>query len=117
MEEKALIQEVSLPLYQVRGWLKLLGVVLIIEGIISIFTLVGILWCWVLIWLGILLFKAAGFVDAAQANGEKQQFIESLRRLKTFFVINGILLLIGLIAMVVMLITTGGTFLSLMDRF
>jgi hypothetical protein len=117
MEEKNLVQEVSLPLYQVQGWLKLLGVVMIVEGVISIFTIIGIIWSWVLIWMGILLFKAATSAGVAQLNGEKEQLIQSLRRLKTFFMINGILMLIGLISMVVMLIVSGGALFSLMNQF
>jgi hypothetical protein len=97
--------------------MKFLGVMLIIDGVISIFTIVGILWCWLFIWLGVLLFKAAGAVELAQLHGEKRQLIESLRKIKTFFTINGVLLLIGLIFAVVMLIVTGGTLLSLMNRF
>jgi len=116
MEEKALVQELSIPIYQSKGWMKFLGVMLIIDGVICIFTIVGILWCWLLIWLGVLLFKAAGSVELAQLHGEKLQLIESLRKIKTFFVINGVLMLIGLIFMVVMLIVSGGTILSLMDN-
>jgi hypothetical protein len=117
MEEKALIQELSIPIYQSKGWMKFLGVMLIIDGVISIFTIVGILWCWLFIWLGVLLFKAAGSVELAQLHGEKMQLIESLRKIKTFFTINGVLMLIGLIFLVIMLIVTGGTLLSLMNRF
>jgi hypothetical protein len=117
MEEKDLIQELSIPIYQSKGWMKFLGVMLIIDGVISIFTIVGILWCWLFIWLGVLLFKAANSVELAQLHGEKMQLIESLRKIKTFFTINGVLMLIGLIFLVIMLIVTGGTLLSLMNRF
>ena len=117
MEEKDLVQEVSLPIFQSKGWMKFLGVMLIIDGVISIFTVVGILWCWLLIWLGVLIFKAASFIEVAQLNGDKVQLVESLKRIKTFFVINGVLLLVGLIFMAIMMIIAGGSMMSLMNSF
>jgi len=117
MEEKELIQELSLPIYQSKGWLKLLGVVLIINGVAAIFTLVGIVVCWLPIWMGILLFKAASMVEVAQANGDKVQLLESLKKIKTYFIINGILMLIALIFIVVSLIISGGALFSIMDSF
>lgn len=117
MEEKELIQELSLPIYQSKGWMKLLGVVFIINGILAVFTLVGILICWLPIWLGILLFKAASMVEVAQINGDKLQLLESLRKIKTYFIINGALMLIALIFIAISLIISGGALFSVMNSF
>ncbi len=117
MEEKALVQEISVPIYQSRGWMKLLGVVMIVQGIISIFTIIGILFCWLPIWMGVLLFKAASSVEGAQLVGDKVQLLESLRRIKTYFVINGVLMLIVLVFIAISLVISGGAMLSLMNQF
>lgn len=116
MEEKPVIQELSVPLYQARGWMKLLGVVMIVQGVLTALSLVGIIVAWLPIWLGILLFKAAGMIEGAQLSGDKMQMLEGLRKLKTYFVINGVLMLIGLVFAGVMVLMFGaGMFAALSE--
>ena len=97
--------------------MKLLGVILIINGIAAVFTLVGILICWLPIWLGILLFKSANLIESAQLNGDKPMLLESLRKIKTYFVINGVLMLIMLIIIAITILMTGGAIFSMMNSF
>ncbi|MFO7651171.1 MAG: DUF5362 family protein, partial [bacterium] len=40
------------------GWLKFFGIVTIIAGALNALSLVGILWAWLPIWLGVLLVQA-----------------------------------------------------------
>jgi len=117
MEDETIIKELSLPIYQSRGWMKLIGVMSIIGGILAAFTIVGIIICWLPIWLGILLFKAGSAAEGAQLSGDKTKLLESLTRLKTYFVINGVLALIGVIIGAVSAIMTGGALFSIMDQF
>jgi hypothetical protein len=58
--EALVIREVGTPLFMGRGWLKFLGVISIIQGVLTAFSIVGILICWIPIWLGILLLRSAG---------------------------------------------------------
>ncbi len=88
-----LVQELSTPIFQSRGWLKFLGVLFILGGIPSIFVLVGI----IQIWMGIVLFQAGSSIEAANAAGDKTAFLKSMGNLKTFIVVQGVLALIGLI--------------------
>ena len=90
---------------------------MIINGVVAIFTLVGIVICWLPIWMGILLFKAASMIEVAQVNGDKVQLLESLKKIKTYFVINGVLMLIALIFIVISLIISGGALFSILDSF
>jgi hypothetical protein len=112
MEEKNLIQEISVPIFEAKGWMKFLGVMYIISGVISILSIVGILVCWLPIWMGILLFKSGSEVEFAQISGEKQNLILSLSKLRTYFIINGVLMLIGIAFVVIVLIVSGGAMLS-----
>ena len=64
-----------------------------------------------------LLFKAGSAAEGAQLNGDKTKLLESLTRLKTYFVINGVLALIGVIIGAVSVIMTGGALFSIMDQF
>jgi len=116
MEEKELVQQLSLPIYQAKGWMKLLGAVLILNGIVAIFTVVGILICWLPIWLGILLFKSANLVEVTQINGDKVQLLEFLRKIKTYFAINGILMLIILVGIGISVLMAGGAMFSILDK-
>ncbi|NQS97277.1 MAG: DUF5362 domain-containing protein [candidate division Zixibacteria bacterium] len=117
MEEKDYVQELSVPIFQSKGWLKFVGVMSIIYGIITCFTLIGIIIAWLPIWMGIMLFRAGSSIELAQSNGDKEQFIRSLSSLKTYFIIQGVLVLIGLIVMVIALIVTGGSMFALFSQF
>ncbi len=110
----AFVKEVSVPLYQAKGWMKLLGVVMIVQGVIAAISLVGIIICWLPIWLGVLLFKAAGAIEGAQLSGNKQLLIESLNKLKTYFLINGVLMLIVLVFVGLSMLLAGGSMLALL---
>ena len=95
--ESSLIRDLSMPLIEAKGWMKLLGIMMIIYGALVALTIFGLVVCWLPIWLGILLFKAAGYAETARMTGEKLQLVEALRKIRTFFVINGVMMLITLI--------------------
>jgi len=92
-----LVREFTLPIYQSRGWLRLIGILSIIGGVGQALTIVGILFAWLPIWMGVLLMQAASGAQNAQLTGQKYELIRSLGSLKTFFVLNGVLVLIGII--------------------
>ena len=92
-QDSQTVRELSMPIYQARGWLKFLGVMTIIGGIPSIFVLIGILQ----IWIGVLLFQAGSSLDSAGQFGDKFAFLRSLSSIKTYFVIQGVLTLIGIL--------------------
>jgi hypothetical protein len=98
-QETQTVQQLSLPIYQARGWLKFLGVMTIIGGIPSVFALVGILQ----IWIGVLLFQAGSSIESAGQFGDKFAFLRSMGGLKTYFIIQGVLTLIGIIFAVTVL--------------
>lgn len=110
------VKDLSLPLFEAKVWMKLLGVVMIVYGIIMLFTIVGIIFCWLPIWLGVLLFKAASYAESARMTGETLQLVESLRRIRTFFVINGVLMLVGLVAAVIGILASGAAFFSMFNN-
>jgi hypothetical protein len=95
-QDSQTVRELSMPIYQARGWLKFLGVMTIIGGIPSVFVLVGILQ----IWIGIVLFQAGSSIDSAGQFGDKFAFLRSLSSLKTYFIIQGVLTLIGILVAV-----------------
>jgi hypothetical protein len=98
-----MVQELSMPIYQARGWLKFLGILSIIGGVGQALSIVGILIAWLPIWMGVLMFQAGSSIDSAGQFGDKFAFLRSLSSLKTYFVLQGVLVLIGIIFGVTML--------------
>ncbi len=117
MEDQIQIKEISLPLYQVKGWMKLLGVVMIVYGILVAITIFGLIIAWLPIWLGVLLFQSASAAEGAQLTGDKAQLMESLRKLKTYFVINGVLMLVMLVFVGFSLLFAGAGIFSMMNGY
>lgn len=99
-EEAYLVREVSLPIYESKGWLKFLGILSIIGGAIQALSLFGIVVAWLPIWMGVVLYQAASNIEAAHSSGQRSAVIAALNNLKTYFIINGILLLIGIVLVV-----------------
>jgi hypothetical protein len=90
------VRELGLPIYESKGWLKLLGVVSIISGVLSAISVFGIIFAWLPIWMGVLLFQSATAVERSQLTGDKAAFNQSLSKLKTYFIISGVMAIIGL---------------------
>ncbi len=86
------------------GWLKFVGVMLIIAGAINALTIVGLLVAWLPIWSGVLLIKAANSAKLAEMAGTTDSMEDALYRLGLFFKINGITMLVMTIAYVVLIV-------------
>ena len=97
------VQELSAPIYQARGWLKFLGILSIISGVGSALSIAGIIFAWLPIWMGVLMFQAGSSIDAAGQFGDRFAFLRSMGSLKTYFVLQGILTLLGILLVVSML--------------
>jgi len=102
--ESNFVKEVSLPIKSSKGWIKLIGILMIVYGIFAAFTLVGILIAWLPIWLGVLLLRVASRTEQAYNSSNKQLLINAQNDLSTFFTIYGVLALIGIIMIVILLI-------------
>ena len=97
----SLVQDLSLPLAQSKGWMKLLGVMMIIYGILIAISVVGLIIAWIPVWIGVLLFQAVSAVEQAQLGGDADAMLRAMGKLKTYFTISGVLMLIGIIVGVV----------------
>ncbi len=95
--EQLLVREVSGPLYQARFWMKLSGVLMIISGGLTALTIIGIIFAWLPIWLGLLLYQAASSAELARTSGEVEALTESVNKLRLYFTITGIVMLIGVV--------------------
>ena len=85
------------------GWLKFLGIVNIVMGGLAAITIVGIIVAWLPIWIGVLLFQAGSRASELGYSGNPEKLIEMMDKLKTYFVIQGILLLITIGSWIIIL--------------
>ncbi|MBS4061207.1 MAG: hypothetical protein KG029_12485 [Bacteroidetes bacterium] len=121
MEEKTfveenLVREISNSLSHASGWMKFLGIVMIIYGVMMALTIVGIIIAWLPIWLGIIVYQAAKNSKTATLTGDKFMLMKSLQNINNYFTISGILLIISIllsVLFVVIVVLTGFAFENL----
>lgn len=87
-----------------KGWLKLLGIVQIVVGILQAVTIIGILFAWLPIWLGIILNGAANKAQDYLEKGDEQALSDFTGKLKLYFIIIGIMMIVSLAAAALSLI-------------
>lgn len=112
-ENTALVTELSTPIYQAKGWMKLVGVLMILYGVMVALSIIGILIAWLPIWMGVLLFQSASSAEQANMTGDQTALYMSLGKLKTYFTIMGIMTLVSIILTVLAFVLgIGGAFLA-----
>ncbi len=113
-DNSRLLKDLASPLFKAQRWIKLFGWMMIGNGVLSIFTGWGILICWLPIWMGVLLLKAGKSIDLAGRNGDRSQFVLAQEKLKVFFTVNGILLLVSIVVTTIMMLLFGGIMLKML---
>jgi hypothetical protein len=104
MENSAIsptIQSVIEPLYRSKFWMQLIGVMMILSGVITALSIIGIVVAWIPIWAGVVLMQAAGAVHRAYNGGESNEATYAMGKLRTYFTIFGVLMLIYIILFIV----------------
>ena len=101
------VRAIMRPLTDGKLWMKLLGVMMIISGALQVLSIIGILWCWLPIWLGVLLFQSASAAEQAASTGDVALATRATDKLRLFFMIQGILMLIGLVLVGLMFLLGG----------
>ncbi|MEO0145805.1 MAG: DUF5362 family protein [candidate division WOR-3 bacterium] len=103
-----------------KGWLKFLGILTIIGGILSALSLIGILY----IWLGIVLYQAGSKAQQFLLSKSSDDLADFAGKIRTYFLVTGILALISIIlaivggciyAIIIIMAIAGGTFQGLQN--
>lgn len=79
-----------------KGWLRLMGVVSIVGGALQALTLIGIIWAWLPIWLGVLLTQAASQANEYADRRDMPALTAFTGKLRTYFVVSGVVTIVGL---------------------
>lgn len=106
-DRSEIVRQLSAPLASGRGWMKFLGILTIIGGALQALSIIGILWAWLPIWLGVLLFQAATGMEQASISGDTAAFMAAQGKLRLYFVIQGILIIIAFAFMALFLMFGG----------
>ncbi len=110
--ETAIVEQLTVIAEQSKGWLKFIGIVNIVIGGFSALSIVGILFAWLPIWIGILLFQAGNQVDILKSTKDSTKLVAMMDKLKTYFIIQGVLSIIGIAAIIIAMIVAGGAIFS-----
>lgn len=100
----AINQTVQQNVRGMKGWLKLLGIVQIVAGILQALTIVGIIWAWLPIWMGVILNSAGNKAQEFAEKGDPQALADFTGKLKLYFIISGMVMIFSLAAVALLLI-------------
>ena len=112
--EIKILQEILSVTGRMTGWLKFIGIVLIVYGAIYAITIVGIIFAWLPVWLGVILLQAASKADSAKVNRNAAELPLIMDKIRLFFVITGVVSIISIAMAIMMLIAifSFGSFLG-----
>lgn len=79
------------------GWLQFVGVVTLGAAIPSVLSIVGIVFAWLPIWLGVLLFQAG----TAARRGTDDELIRMIERLRLYFIVQSVVIIVALVVFAV----------------
>jgi len=85
------------PLYEAKGWIRLIGLFHFITGIIACCFIFPAITAWIPIWIGHLLIRAEKSLKAGYENGNEAEIKDAMETLALSAKIFGIVTLISLI--------------------
>jgi len=94
---EALSFDAVAPLCRAAGWLKFLGILNIIAGVIYCLTIVGLIFGWLPIWIGLSLNKASSSLQMGYARRNPSDIRVGMDSLALVIKIFGVLALIGIV--------------------
>lgn len=91
------VSELALPLAEGAGWIKFLAIVQIVAAGLYVLASfgIGLLVAWLPIWLSVILLQTASAVQTAQQQGDAEALKLSLSKLKLYFMIQAIAMIVG----------------------
>jgi ABC-type phosphate transport system permease subunit len=101
MDTESITRQVSEPLYNSRKWMRFASIVLILQGVFSVFSIWGIIVCWIPIWMAVLLRSAANSITTAFETDDTQELKTTMEKLGKYFRIFGTLLLVMIVVFII----------------
>ena len=81
-------------------WLLVVAIATGLGGLIASLGIITIIFTWAIIWSAVLLFQANTSLETARRTGSEQDLSKAAEKLNTYFMIQGIWIIIGFVVMV-----------------
>lgn len=94
------MRDIIEPLYRSRFWMQLLGVMLILAGLLTALSIVGVIVAWIPVWAGVALFQAAGAAKRGYEDHSEKDVKQTMAKLRTYFLVSGIMTLVYVLFMI-----------------
>lgn len=85
------------PLFDARGWMRFLAWVSIVGGVLQCLTIIGLVYGWVPIWIGVLLLRTAEGVEQGTHSRDGNRLREGMTALATAVRVQAILVALGVL--------------------
>jgi low temperature requirement protein LtrA len=89
------MERVYEELSRASGWMKAMGILSIVGGILSAITIVGIIYAWLPIWMGVIVYQAGKSAQMASTNKDETKLMEVVSKIRLFFVISVIVSIVA----------------------
>jgi low temperature requirement protein LtrA len=89
------MERVYEELSRAAGWMKAMGILSIVGGILSAITIVGIIYAWLPIWMGVIVYQAGKSAQIASTNKDETKLMEVVSKIRLFFVISVIVSIVA----------------------
>jgi hypothetical protein len=87
-----------------RGWLKFLGIIAIISGAINVLTVVGIIYAWIPIWIGVIMLQASNRGQEFINSKDPEKLNQYLERVSFFYKLSGIMVIVSIALTIIFMI-------------
>lgn len=77
------VQVLMASLIKNAAWMRFLGIISIVYGVLSCITIVGIVVGWIPIWLGVLLLSSADRLAAVKEHDSADDAVESIEKYRS----------------------------------
>lgn len=91
------LKKLFVPISSRTGWIRFLGIFLIVYGVLIALSIIGIVVAWIPVWLGLLLIRIADASNSLKISNDSDYASQLLENLGKFFKISGILTLVTLV--------------------
>jgi hypothetical protein len=89
------IERVYQELSRASGWMKVMGILFIVSSILDAITIVGIIYAWLPIWMGVIVYQAGKAAQMASTNRDETKLVEVFSKIRLYFVISVITLIVA----------------------
>ena len=89
------MERVYEELSRASGWMRAMGILSIVGGILCAITIVGIIFAWLPIWIGVIVYQAGKSAQMASTNRDETKLIEVISKIRLYFVISVIVSIVA----------------------